>query len=125
MYDHIGLKTKNLDASLRFYRAALEALGYRLGSSDVSGASFVSESGAALYLSQSPASGVAGSGVHVALSAPDRASVTRFHRNGLEAGGQDNGAPGVRQDYSPNYFAAFLLDPDGNNIEAVCMLKDN
>ena len=122
MYDHIGLKTKNLQASVRFYRAALEALGYRLGSSDESGASFLAESGAALYLG--PASGAASSGVHVALSAPDRASVTHFHRNGLEAGGRDNGAPGLRQDYSPNYFAAFLLDPDGNNIEAVCMLSD-
>ena len=122
MYDHVGLKVKNLEASVRFYRAALEALGYRLGSSDASGASFVSESGSALYLS--PANGKASTGVHVALSASGRASVARFYRNGLEAGGRDNGAPGLRLDYSPNYFAAFLLDPDGNNIEAVCMTSE-
>jgi catechol 2,3-dioxygenase-like lactoylglutathione lyase family enzyme len=122
MYDHIGLNTKNLAKSVRFYSAVLESLGYKLGSSDDSGASFVSESGSALYLA--PASAAPSSGVHIAFNAPDRASVTRFHRNGLEAGGRDNGAPGLRADYSPTYYAAFLFDPDGNNVEAVCMSSD-
>ena len=71
----------------------------------------------ALWLYQ----GAAGGAVHVALRAPDRKAVERFHAAGLEAGGRDNGEPGLRADYSPNYYAAFLLDPDGNNIEAVCL----
>jgi predicted lactoylglutathione lyase len=59
--------------------------------------------------------------VHVALNAPTRAAVDAFHRAGLEAGGRDNGAPGIRKDYSPDYYAAFLFDPDGNNLEALCL----
>ena len=57
----------------------------------------------------------------MAFRAPDRAAVARFHAAGLAAGGQDNGMPGLRTDYAPTYYAAFLIDPDGNNIEAVCM----
>jgi catechol 2,3-dioxygenase-like lactoylglutathione lyase family enzyme len=60
-------------------------------------------------------------GTHLAFRAKNRADVDRFHREGLEWGGRDNGAPGVRRDYSPNYYAAFLLDPDGHNIEALCL----
>ncbi len=63
---------------------------------------------------------VAGSGAHLALRARDRAAVDRFHADGVHAGGRDNGRPGVRADYSPTYYAAFLLDPDGNNVEAIC-----
>jgi len=58
--------------------------------------------------------------VHVAFKAGTRAEVEDFHRRGLEAGGRDNGAPGVRTDYGPTYYAAFLIDFDGNNVEAVC-----
>ena len=64
---------------------------------------------------------VAGAGAHIAFSAPDHASVQKFHVAGLKAGGRDNGAAGPRADYSPTYFAAFLIDPDGNNVEAVCL----
>ena len=60
--------------------------------------------------------------VHVALRVAERTLVHEFHRAGLEAGGRDNGEPGPRPQYHPNYYAAFLLDPDGNNIEAVCHL---
>ncbi|WP_313351891.1 VOC family protein, partial [Paracoccus sp. (in: a-proteobacteria)] len=62
---------------------------------------------------------VAVAATHVALSAPDRATVDAFHAAALAAGGRDNGAPGLRPDYHPGYYAAFVLDPDGNNIEAV------
>ena len=58
---------------------------------------------------------------HVAFRAADRATVDRFHQRGTAAGGRDNGKPGVRADYAPTYYAAFLIDPDGNNVEAVCM----
>lgn len=67
------------------------------------------------------AEGAVGPGTHVAFRAPDRASVDQFHRRGLAAGGKDNGKPGLRTDYGPTYYAAFLIDPDGNNVEAVCM----
>lgn len=118
MYDHIGLKVKDLDASVRFYTAALAALGHVLASRDDSGAGIGPKGEPALWLYAVKTS--AGSSVHVAFRAADRKSVDRFHQGGLEAGGRDNGRPGLRADYSPSYYAAFLVDPDGNNVEAVC-----
>ena len=118
MYDHIGLKLKDLDASVRFYSAALAALGYELCSHDAAGASFGPAKAPALWLSI--AKGSTGPGVHVAFRGSDHAAIKRFHKDGLKAGGRDNGKPGLRADYSPTYYAAFLIDPDGNNIEAVC-----
>ena len=118
MYDHIGLKVANLDASVRFYTAALAPLGYVLSSRDDSGAGFGPKGEPALWLYSHP--GPAGNGAHVAFRAPDHAAIRKFHAEGLRAGGRDNGAPGPRKDYSPTYYAAFLLDPDGNNVEAVC-----
>jgi len=119
MYDHIGLKVKDIDASVRFYEAALAALGHTLCSRDGSGAGFGPPGEPALWLYL--AAGLAGPGVHLAFRAPDRRAVDRFHAGGLTAGGHDNGGPGLRADYSPTYYAAFLLDPDGNNVEAVCL----
>jgi catechol 2,3-dioxygenase-like lactoylglutathione lyase family enzyme len=58
---------------------------------------------------------------HIAFRAPDHAAIAKFHSAGAKAGGRDNGAAGPRADYSPTYFAAFLIDPDGNNVEAVCV----
>jgi catechol 2,3-dioxygenase-like lactoylglutathione lyase family enzyme len=115
MYDHIGLQVRDLDAAQRFYRAALEPLGHV---ADDSGAGFGPAGSPALWLHLDAR---AKGGAHVALRAADRRAVERFHAQGLKAGGRDNGAPGVRADYSPSYYAAFLLDPDGNNIEAVCL----
>ena len=119
MYDHIGLKVSDLAKSVRFYKAALEALGYELCSQDEASASFGPAKWPALWLAA--AKGTTGPGVHVAFRAGDHAAVKRFHQQGLEAGGRDNGAPGLRADYSPTYYAAFLIDPDGNNVEAVCL----
>jgi catechol 2,3-dioxygenase-like lactoylglutathione lyase family enzyme len=62
-------------------------------------------------------------GTHVAFAAPDRAAVDRFHAAALTAGGRDNGGPGLRPHYHPDYYGAFILDPDGHNIEAVCRNK--
>ena len=118
MFDHIGLKVKDIDASVRFYEAALAPLGYVLCSRDESGAGFGPKGEPALWLYRSRA--WRGPGVHVAFRAEARAAVDRFHKGGVEAGGRDHGAPGVRSDYSRSYYAAFLVDPDGNNIEAVC-----
>ncbi|MGH8528556.1 MAG: VOC family protein [Nevskiales bacterium] len=116
MYDHIGLKVKDLDASVRFYRAALATLGHV---PDDSGTGFGPKGEPALWLYASK--GAKSAGMHVAFRAADRSAVDRFHKDGLKAGGRDNGRPGLRADYSPKYYAAFLLDPDGNNVEAVCL----
>ncbi len=119
MYDHIGLKVKSLDASVRFYRAALGALGHVLLSQDEGSASFGPPGSPAfwLYLAKGPV----GPGIHVAFRAAERSEVDRFYRVGVEAGGREHGAPGIRADYGPDYYAAFLIDPDGNNVEAVCL----
>jgi catechol 2,3-dioxygenase-like lactoylglutathione lyase family enzyme len=119
MYDHIGLKVKDVAKSVRFYKEALGALGHVLGSQDESGAGFGPKDAPALWLYA--VKGATGPGVHVAFRAADRAAVDRFHKQGLKAGGRDNGKPGLRADYSPSYYAAFLIDPDGNNVEAVCL----
>jgi catechol 2,3-dioxygenase-like lactoylglutathione lyase family enzyme len=115
MYDHVGLRVKDLKAAVRFYQTTLEPLGYVL---DGSGTGFGPKGAPALWLH---GDGKPGGGTHLAFSAPDRASVDRFHAAGLKAGGKDNGKPGLRADYSPKYYAAFLVDPDGNNVEAVCL----
>jgi catechol 2,3-dioxygenase-like lactoylglutathione lyase family enzyme len=113
MYDHVGLRVNDLQAAKRFYRATLQALGLV---EDASGG-FGPAGAPALWLHEEkhPAGGA-----HIAFRAKDREAVARFHAAGLAAGGKDNGKPGLRPDYSPCYFAAFLIDPDGNNVEAVC-----
>ena len=118
MYDHLGLHVKNLDASVRFYTAALAPLGHVLCSRDDGGAGFGPPGAPALWLYVTKTSG--GPGAHIAFRASDHAAVKRFHAEGLKAGGRDNGGAGPRADYSPTYYAAFLIDPDGNNVEAVC-----
>jgi|SRR5882724_2219687 len=121
MYDHVSLKVKDFRKSLRFYEKALAPLGYKVqGEPDGSSAGFGPGETTALYISQgSPASAT----VHLAFAAPTRAAVDGFHVQAMEAGGKDNGKPGIRQDYAPTYYAAFVHDPDGNNIEAVCHAK--
>ncbi|HWA11682.1 MAG TPA: VOC family protein [Burkholderiales bacterium] len=118
MFDHIGLKVNDLDAAVRFYAAALAALGHVKGSSGEGYAGLGPKDNPGLWLH---GGGKPGQGVHVAFRAKDRAAVDRFHQAGLRAGGRDNGAPGIRKDYGPTYYAAFLVDPDGNNVEAVCL----
>ena len=120
MYAHIGLHVRDLDAAVRFYEAVLLPLGHRLAARDDASASFGPADDPALYLYLDPARRSAGSGTHIALRAHQQSGVRSFHERGLAAGGKENGAPGIRADYGPNYYAAFLLDPDGNNLEAVC-----
>jgi len=117
MYDHIGLHVKDLAASVAFYQAALAPFGYELCSRDETSAGLGRPGAPALWLY----AGTVSSAVHVAFRAADRTTVDRFHQRGTTAGGRDHGAPGLRADYAPTYYAAFLTDPDGNNVEAVCM----
>jgi catechol 2,3-dioxygenase-like lactoylglutathione lyase family enzyme len=117
LIDHIHLVTANLAASKRFYSAVLNALGRKITHEFEH--AFASDE---LFISDAEFVGPDGTHphrIHLAFQAKDRATVERFHRAGLEAGGRDNGAPRERSNYHPGYFGAFLLDPDGNNIEAV------
>jgi catechol 2,3-dioxygenase-like lactoylglutathione lyase family enzyme len=115
MIDHIGLHTPNFAALTQFYQAALKPLGWRLLAEFDGGAGFGDEDGPTLWLGANETA----SSVHLALAARSRAAVDQFHAAALAAGGRDNGQPGAR-DYAPNYYAAFVIDPDGNNLEAVC-----
>ena len=117
MFDHIGLRVKDLEGASRLYKAMLAPLGHVAGSSGDGYAGFGPKGKPALWLHKDKHGG----GAHVALRAPDRASVDKFHKEGIKAGAKDNGKPGVRADYGPTYYAAFLIDLDGNNVEAVCM----
>lgn len=122
MYDHIGFRVTDLAASIRFYQNALAGLGHVLCYQDESSAGFGPPDAPALWLyAAKPSASSAATGLHVAFQAADHKTVNRFHKDGLKAGGRDNGAPGLRKDYSPTYYAAFLIDPDGNNVEAVCL----
>jgi catechol 2,3-dioxygenase-like lactoylglutathione lyase family enzyme len=110
LLDHVQLRVRDLEASKRFYRACLEALGHAPG--DEREEYFWADE---LFLC---ADGEPSARVHLAFQAADRESVDRFYRAALAAGGTDNGPPGVRPRYHSSYYAAFVLDPDGNNVEA-------
>ena len=110
LFDHVHLRVSDLDRSKRFYKAVLEAVGREM-TAEREGAFAADE----LYVS---ADGPPTEGLHIALQAPDEATVQRFHEAALAAGGRDNGGPGERN-YHPGYYSAYALDPDGNNVEAV------
>lgn len=116
LIDHLQLVVKDLAASRRFYGAVLEAVGVPIGGEGDT--YFWADE---LFVSSAESEAALGRLTgrhHLAFQAPDRAAVDAFHKAGLAAGGTDNGPPGERS-YHPGYYAAFLLDPDGNNIEAV------
>jgi len=112
LFDHVHLRVRDLEASRRFYAAGLAVLGVPIQRSGPQ--MFQVDE---LYVSPADAEGPV-SHVHIAFQAEDRASVDRFYGAVLAAGGRDNGAPGERH-YHPGYYACFVLDPDGNNVEAV------
>ncbi len=118
MLDHISLKVADFAASLAFYEAALQPLGISLLYGDrESYAGFGIAPDAFFWINQA---GVPGTGTHIAFTASSRASVDMFYNTALTRGGKDNGAPGLRPHYHPDYYGAFVFDPDGYNIEAVC-----
>lgn len=117
LIDHLQLVVTDLERSKRFYAAVLDALGVPI-SGDGPGFFWADE--LVVSTPTSPASAGQTTGrAHLALQAGDRETVERFYKAGLDAGGVDNGAPGDRPAYHPGYYAAFLLDPDGNNVEVV------
>ena len=116
LIDHMQLVVRDLAASRRFYEAVLETLGIPVEAAGDDW--FFADELAVSTADSMAAQGELTGRTHLAFQAPDRAAVDAFYQAGLAAGGADNGAPGERP-YHPGYYAAFLLDPDGNNIEAV------
>lgn len=112
LIDHVHIVVSDLEKSRQFYRQTLAAIGRTLNNDDVH--DFGSDE---LFVSQVEPGGRT-SRIHLAFQVPDRKTVEKFHAAALAAGGKDNGGPGERK-YHPGYYAAFVLDPDGNNIEAV------
>jgi catechol 2,3-dioxygenase-like lactoylglutathione lyase family enzyme len=110
LLDHVHLRVRDLEASKRFYAGALTPLGLRL-TAEGDGWFSADE----LFVSDD---GEPTAGLHLAFQTPDRETVDRFYAAALAAGGRDNGGPGER-DYHPGYYAAYVLDPDGTNVEAV------
>jgi catechol 2,3-dioxygenase-like lactoylglutathione lyase family enzyme len=119
MLDHVGVNVRDYAASRAFYERALEPLGLGIvmANDEWKAAGFGTDRKPFFWVVQrEPGT----TGTHVAFDAPDRATVDAFHAAALAAGGTDNGAPGIREHYHPTYYGAFVLDPDGNNVEAVC-----
>jgi catechol 2,3-dioxygenase-like lactoylglutathione lyase family enzyme len=120
MLDHLSITATDLDRAQRFYDATMSALGYPRVYRNARGIGYGERDGASGYISVFLSDRVVADKRHWAFRAPNRAAVRTFHAAALSHGGRDDGAPGLRPDYSPTYYAAFVLDPDGNRIEAVC-----
>ena len=125
MIDHVGFKVSDFERSKAFYTKALAPLGYGLlmeitpemTGTDSRHAGFGKDRKPSFWFRTG---GTTGGGLHIALVAATRTAVDAFHTAALAAGATDNGAPGLRPIYHPGYYGAFVLDPDGHNIEAVC-----
>jgi catechol 2,3-dioxygenase-like lactoylglutathione lyase family enzyme len=118
MIDHISLRVQDFSRAVDFYKSALAPLGYKVLMEFPNAAGLGADGKADLWImplsdDQTPLP------THIAISG-ERPQIQEFHSVALESGGTDNGPPGLRLDYHPNYYAAFILDPEGNNIEVVC-----
>ena len=131
MIDHMSISARDFEASRQFYDAALAPLGVVKDmevkpeeSGGYHGIGYGTEGKPFFWLSndmrQTRPGGQRGAGIHIAFAAADRASVAAFYAAAIAHGGRDNGPPGIRAHYHPNYYAAFVLDPDSFNVEAVC-----
>ncbi len=116
MIDHLTLKVRSFEQAKAFYAAALEPLGYEV-LMEFEGSAGLGVGKPDVWLAEDPANARP---THLAIAAVDRKAVDAFHAAALAAGGKDNGKPGLRVQYHPHYYAAFVLDPEGNNLEAVC-----
>ncbi len=126
MIDHVGLRVSDLAAATAFYTRTLAPLGItpvmEVTAEQTGGAAHIGfgAAGKPFFWISSGGAGGTNAAVHVAFAAASRAAVDAFYAAGIEAGARDNGAPGPRPHYHAGYYGAFLLDADGNNIEAVC-----
>lgn len=118
MFDHVTLGVSDIETARRFYDRVMPVLGLPLLWDNETMLTYGIEGGQDFGLQRDD--GAARHGTHVAFSAPDRESVDRFHAEALAGGGSDAGAPGLRPEYHGAYYAAFVNDPDGNRLEAVC-----
>jgi catechol 2,3-dioxygenase-like lactoylglutathione lyase family enzyme len=116
MIDHVGLDVRDLEASKSFYEQALAPLGYTKLAEYPEAVGFGEPGKPDFWIGTRGTPGT----THVAILSRDRASVDAFYEAAMAAGGKDNGPPGVRTLYHPTYYGAYVLDPDGNNVEAVC-----
>jgi catechol 2,3-dioxygenase-like lactoylglutathione lyase family enzyme len=118
MLDHVTICVVDLDRSRAFYDRALAPLGIeRLYADGDNYSGYGVRPKAFFWIGRRTEVLI---GTHIAFAAPDRATVDAFYRAAIAAGGRDNGAPGLRPQYAPTYYGAFVLDPDGHNVEAVC-----
>ena len=117
IFDHLTLTVSNLQRSAEFYTAALAPLGFTRQRDYGEILAFGPEGMPAFWLKAGPAPQ---SPMHLAFGARERSAVDGFHAAALKAGAKDDGAPGLREHYHPNYYGAFIIDPDGHHIEAVC-----
>ena len=115
MLDHIGMAVSDVAKSKSFFQAALAPLGYTV-QMDFGEAVGLGKDRPDFWIAKAPVAAQS----HIAFAAPDRATVKAFYDAAIAAGGKDNGAPGLRPQYHPHYYGAFVLDRDGNNIEVVC-----
>jgi catechol 2,3-dioxygenase-like lactoylglutathione lyase family enzyme len=115
MFDHIGFNVDDVARSKAFYAAALAPLGMTV-MREGEGFAVIGGPSGRLWIGQL---GLAASPIHFAFRVENRAAVDAFHKAAVAAGGRDSGAPGPRPNYGPNYYAAFVYDPDGHNVEAV------
>jgi catechol 2,3-dioxygenase-like lactoylglutathione lyase family enzyme len=121
MLDHVTIGVSDIERSKAFYDQALRPLGIeRLYAEGQAAAGYGADRKAFFWITLGEASPT---GTHIAFATQDRETVKQFHDASLAAGGQDNGQPGLRPHYHENYYGAFILDPDGHNIEAVCHRK--
>jgi catechol 2,3-dioxygenase-like lactoylglutathione lyase family enzyme len=115
LFDHVKLPVRDIARSRAFYERALRPFGVRVVESS-QGPGFTIDDREDFWIMEQE---MAAGSVHIAFAAPDRETVDAFHAAAVEAGGVDNGRPGLRPHYHSGYYAAFVLDPDGNNVEAV------
>lgn len=125
MLDHVSLGVRDIKTARRFYDAALKPLGYECLSSADDSAGY-GRKAIQLWLGATdhPVKADARSGLHLCFIADSRRAVDSFHAAAMKAGGTDNGKPGLRNDYSATYYAAFVIDPDGYRLEAHCEKKE-
>lgn len=121
MIDHLSIGVRDIARSKKFYDAALGALGYKRLYESAGGLGY-GDDAVVLWIgtAERPVPEDPQSGLHICFTARARPHVDAFHAEALKAGGRDNGKPGLRAEYSPNYYAAFLIDPDGYRVEAHC-----